>query len=90
MARPIRRLFHSAQFARAYRKLPPDLQEQAETREKIFRADAFDRRLKTHKLRGKFSGFWSFSISYSYRIIFTFEKDGVAVFHDVGDHRVYQ
>lgn len=90
MARQIRTIHYSSQFARAYRKLPPNLRRQAEAREAWFRADASDPRLKTHKLRGRFAGFWSFSISYSYRIIFTFGKDGAAVFHDVGDHRVYQ
>ena len=52
--------------------------------------DAFDPRLKSHKLRGRFASFWSFSIRYAYRIVFTFEAGDAVVFHDVGDHRVYR
>jgi len=90
MVRPIRLIFYSSQFARAYKKLPSALQHQAQERELLFRKNAFDPRLKTHKLRGRFAGFWSFSISYSHRTVFTFETDATAVFHDVGDHRVYR
>lgn len=90
MARPVREILYSSQFARAYRKLPPALQQRAQEREQWFRANAFDPRLRTHKLRGSFARFWSFSISYSYRIVFTFESADSIVFHDVGDHRVYR
>lgn len=90
MVRPIREISYSSQFARAYKKLPPTLQQQAQGRERWFRENAFGARLKTHKLRGRFAGFWSFSISYSHRIVFTFESADVVVFHDVGDHRVYR
>ena len=90
MVRPIRRISYSSQFARAYRKLPLTLQQRAQERERWFRENAFDHRLRTHKLKGRFSGFWSFSISYSHRIVFTFEPADAVVFHDVGDHRVYQ
>ncbi|MDP3685916.1 MAG: type II toxin-antitoxin system mRNA interferase toxin, RelE/StbE family [bacterium] len=90
MVRPIREIYYSSQFARAYKKLPPDLQKQAQEREAIFRTNAVDVRLKTHKLRGRFAGFWSFSISYSHRIVFTFVSRDTAVFHDIGDHRVYR
>jgi mRNA-degrading endonuclease YafQ of YafQ-DinJ toxin-antitoxin module len=90
MVRPIQRIFYSAHFAQAYKKLPPILQRQAQEREVLFRKNAFHPRLKTHKLRGRFARFWSFSTSYSHRIVFTFETDDTAVFHDVGDHRVYR
>ena len=90
MVRPIREISYSSQFARAYKKLLPGLRREAAKREQWFRANAVDPRLRTHKLRGRFSGFWSFSISYSHRIVFTFESRDTVVFHDVGDHRVYR
>ena len=90
MVRPIRRIFYSSQFARAYQKLPQEIQQRGEEREPWFRANAFDPRLKTHKLKGRFSGFWSFSISYSHRIVFTFESADTVVFHDIGDYSVYR
>ncbi|RJQ34291.1 type II toxin-antitoxin system mRNA interferase toxin, RelE/StbE family [Candidatus Parcubacteria bacterium] len=84
-------IIYSSKFAREYKKLPKDIKALAEEQEIIFRKDAFDPRLKTHKLKGKFDGFLSFSIGYKYRIIFEFAKDKKTVyFHTVGDHDIYQ
>lgn len=84
-------IIYSSKFAREYKKLPKDIKILAEEQETIFRKDPYDTRLKTHKLKGKFDGFLSFSISYKYRIIFEFAKDRKTVyFHTVGDHDIYQ
>jgi len=84
-------IIYSSKFAREYQRLPRNIQVMAEQLEIIFRVDPFDPRLKTHKLKGKFSGFLSFSIGYRYRIIFEFAKDKKTIyFHSVGDHDVYQ
>lgn len=84
-------IIYSSKFAREYRKLPKDIKILAEEKETIFRKDSYDTRLKTHKLKGKFDGFLSFSIGYKYRIIFEFSKDRKTVyFHTVGDHDIYQ
>lgn len=84
-------IIYSSKFAREYRKLPKDVKILAEEQETIFRKDPYDQRLKTHKLKGKFDGFLSFSIGYKYRIIFEFAKDRKTVyFHTVGDHDIYQ
>ncbi len=85
------RIIYSPKFVRNYTKLPLEVKKLAEKQEKIFRADPFDHRLKTHKLKGKFRDFWSFSIDYSYRIVFEFSKDKSTVyFHATGDHKVYK
>jgi Txe/YoeB family toxin of Txe-Axe toxin-antitoxin module len=39
---------------------------------KVFKADPFHVSFKTHPLHGSLEGFWSFSISYQYRILFSF------------------
>ncbi|PWB38617.1 MAG: type II toxin-antitoxin system mRNA interferase toxin, RelE/StbE family [Parcubacteria group bacterium] len=84
-------IIYSSKFAREYRRLPKDVKALAETQEAIFRKDPYDPRLKTHKLKGKFDGFLSFSIGYKYRIIFEFAKGRKTVyFHIVGDHDIYQ
>ena len=84
-------IIYSSKFAREYKKLPKDVKALAEEQEIIFRKDPYDQRLKTHKLKGKFDGFLSFSIGYKYRIIFEFAKDRKTVyFHTVGDHDIYQ
>lgn len=84
-------IIYSSKFAREYKKLSEDIKSLAEEQEVIFRQNPFDPRLKTHKLKGKFDGFLSFSIGYKYRIIFEFTKDKQTVyFHIVGDHDIYQ
>lgn len=90
IARPIREIFYTPHFERAYRRLPLLIKQLAKERELIFRANALDRRLHTHKLKGRLSKFSSFSITQSYRIVFTFEKNDTVIFHDTGDHRVYR
>ncbi|MCX6800364.1 MAG: type II toxin-antitoxin system mRNA interferase toxin, RelE/StbE family [Candidatus Falkowbacteria bacterium] len=83
-------IIYSSKFAREYKKLPDNIKDIAEENEAIFRENPFSSKLKTHKLKGKLSGFYSFSIGYKYRIIFDFSKDKKSInFHSVGDHDVY-
>ena len=84
------RIWYSTKFERLYSKLPKEVKKLAEAREKIFLADPFDSRLKTHKLHGRFLGFFAFSLNYKYRIIFDFYKDTVVRFHVVGLHDIYE
>lgn len=84
-------IIYSPKFTREYKKLPDGIKDNAEAQEKIFRKNPFDPKLKTHQLKGKLSGFLSFSIGYKYRIIFEFAKDKNTVyFHSVGDHDIYE
>lgn len=84
-------IIYSSKFAREYKKLPIGVKEIAEEHEILFRENPFDPKLKTHKLKGKLSGFLSFSIGYKYRIIFEFAKDKNTVyFHSVGAHDIYE
>ena len=89
---PAVKIVYSSRFARSYKKLPTRVKRVAEKRERIFRRDPFDPRLKTHKLKGGLVGHWSFSITYSYRIVFRFaSKDRKIVYwDDVGNHSVYR
>ena len=86
----IREIIYTSVFAREYRKLSDEIRTKAEKREKIFRKNPFDTRLKTHKLKGKLIGFWSFSIAQKYRVIFEFVDQRTVHFHSVGTHDVYQ
>jgi len=84
-------IIYSPKFAREYKKLPNDVKRIAEKQEGIFRNNPFDAGLKTHKLKGRLQGFLSFSIGYSYRIIFEFSRDRRTVyFHSVGNHDIYE
>ncbi len=83
-------IYYTTKFAREYQKLPLAIQREAEKREAIFRKNPFDQRLRTHKLKGQLSNFWSFSVTHSYRIIFQFDADENVWFHAIGDHAIYQ
>ncbi|MDO8482308.1 MAG: type II toxin-antitoxin system mRNA interferase toxin, RelE/StbE family [bacterium] len=84
------RIWYSGKFERLYAKLPEDVKLLAETREKIFLADPFDARLRTHKLHGRFAGFLAFSLNYKYRVVFDFYKDDIVRFHAIGLHDIYE
>ena len=83
-------ILYEPHFERAYKKLTPDLKTAFMERLPIFKRDCFDVRLKTHKLSGKLKDKWSFSLNYSYRVLFKFLKPGQVGFIDVGDHNIYQ
>lgn len=82
-------IVYSPQFLREYRRLAPEIKDRAEEKEKIFRNDPFDARLKTHKLSGRLEGFLSFSVDYRHRIIFKFYNSKIVRFYAIGDHSLY-
>ena len=86
------RIFYTPTFLKKWKKLPTQIQKLAEKKEKIFRKNPFDDRLKTHKLRGKFKNLYSFSINYSYRIIFEISKTEKEIyyFHTTDNHNIYK
>lgn len=84
------KIIYSPKFSRKYKKLPSQIKDLAEKKEEIFRKNIFTRELETHKLRGKFIGFWAFSINDEYRIIFERPNRDTIHFHDVGDHSIYK
>ena len=55
-----------------------------------FMDDPFDPSLKTHKLSGKLSQYWSFSIDYHLRILFEFIDEKAIGFVDMGTHDIYK
>ena len=83
------RIYYLPKFARQYKKLPEEVQGAAEKKEKLFRKNPFDPRLKTHKLTGTLSEFWAFSVTHSYRIIFDFVDGDVVYFYQIGTHDIY-
>ena len=82
-------IYHHPRFERSYKKLSVAVQERAEEREQIFRANPFDPRLDTHKLHGRLKDQWSFWITGKIRILFEFDNNDV-IFLDIGGHPIYQ
>lgn len=53
---------------------------------KLFVQDPFTESLKTHKLAGRLSGHYSFSVEYDLRAIFRFVESDKALFGSIGSH----
>jgi len=77
-------------FVREFKKLPDELQEEALERIELFKDKKNHKKLKLHKLKGKLKDFHSFSVTYSHRIVFMYEKKDEVVFLGIGDHDVYK
>lgn len=80
---------YSPEFLKSLSKLPKEQLKNLAVKEKIFLQNPFDPRLKTHKLKGRLEGFYSFSISYHWRIVFHFERVDVH-FDAIGTHAIYR
>jgi mRNA-degrading endonuclease YafQ of YafQ-DinJ toxin-antitoxin module len=86
--RPVKTIRVTSHFTRQYKRLSSEIQNTAEDRERIFRADAFDPRLRTHKLSGRLKNLWAFSVTPDLCIIFEFLKADEVLFHSIGPHQV--
>lgn len=85
----IRRVLYSSRFGHALKSLSQEQRNIVAERERMFKENCFDPRLKTHKLKGKLENYWSFSLTYSHRVLFEFLDKETAAFIDVGDHSIY-
>ena len=83
------KIFLAPQFEKNYRKLPHHIQLLLQKKEKEFRKNPRSPSLKMHKLSGKLKDFFSFSINYSYRVVFRFMDKENVIFYDVGTHSIY-
>jgi len=83
-------IIYTTEFSRRFKKLPKDVKLQAVIKEKIFRKNPFDPKLKLHKLSGKLNDLWSFYISYNERIVIEFGDKDIIYFHTIGDHDLYK
>jgi mRNA-degrading endonuclease YafQ of YafQ-DinJ toxin-antitoxin module len=77
-------------FVREFKKLPVELQEEALERIDLFKDVENDKKLKVHKLKGRLADLYSFSVTYSHRIVFSFESKKAVVFLAIGDHDIYK
>jgi len=70
--------------------LPKHIKQSVIKKGAIFQKNPFDPLLKTHKLHGKFNGFWAFSVGYDIRIIFEFRDKKIIWLHAIGEHNIYE
>ncbi len=77
-------------FLRAYKKLNPQLKLEVKESVEKFKNPENHVKLKIHKLNGRFTNKFSFSVNYSHRIIFEYiNEKTVAVLLTVGNHDTY-
>ncbi len=87
-----RELQRSGAFARALKKTlkrEPRLAAEIEEALELLSNDAFDPRLRTHKLKGKLGDSWACSAGYDLRIVFSFVEQGEAeavLLETIGTH----
>jgi addiction module RelE/StbE family toxin len=83
---------YAAAFVRQYKKLNKNLQIEVKEKIELFIDKNNRKSLKIHELSGRLSGTLSFSVNYSYRIIFEYldkNKKSVALLK-IGDHTIYE
>lgn len=73
-------------FKKQYKKLPPKIQDQFDTRLRLFFDDPIAPQLKIHPLKGKFAGYWSMNISGDLRALYKLDGDEIIIFALIGTH----
>ena len=84
------KVLYSPYFQKSFKKLPPRIQKLTAAKEKIFKDDCFHPSLKTHPLKGRLKGYFSFSVNYQYHILFKFKDKQTAIFINIGTHSIYK
>ncbi len=86
----IRQVHFASHFLKSFSKLPLALQTLATTKDAVFRANPFDPRLRTHKLKGVLTGAWAYSVDRRYRVLFRFLANDEVLYYDIGTHEIYR
>jgi mRNA-degrading endonuclease YafQ of YafQ-DinJ toxin-antitoxin module len=85
-------IYFDAAFERKFEKYEARLSEterqRLNKRLEIFADDVFDKRLKTHRLKGELKEYYAFSISYSERLVFKILDDEGIYLIEIGSHDV--
>ena len=90
MARPISKVFYSSVFEKNFSRLPKHIQKLAQKKDMLFRKDALNASLETHKLGGKLEKDWAYSVNRDYRIHFYFIHEHAVMYLNIGTHDIYK
>ena len=77
-------------FTKKFNALEVDLRSEVVEKMALFADIANHQQLKVHKLHGKFSNYFSFSVNYKIRVVFKYTNKKQVICVDVGDHEVYK
>ena len=78
------------QFRKMFSKLENSLKEEAIVKMEMLRDTKSHINLKVHKLKGKQSKHYSFSVNYKIRIVFIRLTPNEIVLTAIGDHDIYK
>jgi plasmid maintenance system killer protein len=84
------RIGYKPTFIKQYVNLENSLRAEVKEKIELFRDEKNHKQLKIHKLKGKLSRHYSFSVNYKYRIVFIYQSKSEAVLLAIGDHDVYK
>jgi len=77
-------------FIRQLKKLSVDVITDALEEIELFRDPSNHERLRVHKLKGNLSGQYSFSVTYSHRVIFEYIDEETVRLFLIGNHDQYK
>ncbi|OGH71434.1 MAG: hypothetical protein A2921_01675 [Candidatus Magasanikbacteria bacterium RIFCSPLOWO2_01_FULL_43_20b] len=80
----------SPRFKRAYKKLPPRIQDDFDKQMKVFMRNPNHPSLKTHKLKGRLQECFVFRLQNGYRVLFDFIASDSVDLLDAGSHDIYK
>ena len=83
-------IHNSPRFTRAYKKLPPHIQDDFDVAIGLFIENPRHPSLKTHRLKGKFQDCFAFRLRDGYRVLFDYGTSNSVDLLDVGPHDMYQ
>ena len=80
---------YTTESLKKLKKLESDLQDEVKEKIELFRDHNNHKLLKVHKLHGRFSDCYSFSVNYKIRIPFQYKAKNEAVLLTIGGHSIY-
>jgi mRNA-degrading endonuclease YafQ of YafQ-DinJ toxin-antitoxin module len=83
-------IHYKPSFLRDFKKLSRQAQLDAKEKIALFRDTKNHEQLQVHKLRDRLKECYSFSVTYSHRIVFTYKDKSTIIFLPIGDHDVYK
>ena len=83
-------IYLTSYFKKEFKRLPKQVRQKTEEKEKIFRNNPFSLILNTHKLHGKYKEYWAFTVVGQYRIMLAFSGGGFVDFINIGPHDIYK
>jgi mRNA-degrading endonuclease YafQ of YafQ-DinJ toxin-antitoxin module len=86
------KISYSAEFIRQFKKLEPATQAMALNAIELFKNKENHQALRVHKLHGRYTGSYSFSVGYKIRIAFDYvgKNPKTALLLTIGGHDIYK